>query len=141
LILRNKRQEEDEDPIADGMELKDKVFSWWLTFWHLLLVLYYSLYFVGVYQFETPETGYPIIALWQPYSPVFFPFIVAAWYCVCFLDRFENLRQKFTCCFSKVANLNDSIEKSNQSIPQEPNMGIQLEHPDVGFKKASNLTY
>lgn len=64
LILRNKRQEEDVDPLADNMELKDKVFAWWLTYWHLVLVVYYSLYFAGIYQFESPETGFPILALW-----------------------------------------------------------------------------
>lgn len=49
LILRNKAKEEDEDPLAENIEYRDKVFARWLTFWHFLVVIYYSFYFLGVF--------------------------------------------------------------------------------------------
>ena len=48
LLLRNKKSE-DDDLLADNVEFHDKVFARWLAFPHILFVVYYAMWFMGVY--------------------------------------------------------------------------------------------
>lgn len=97
LILRNTKDEEENDLFADNMEFRDKVFARWLAFPHLLFVLIYVIWFMGGFQFAHPEDGWHTLLLWQPYSPIFFPIILIIWYCFCFLPQLKKYRCKI--CF------------------------------------------
>lgn len=89
-------EEEEGDLLADGVQQIDIVFSKSLTNPHLLLVLFYALWFTAVFQFNDPEQAISVLVWFNPYSIIVFPVILFIWYSICYFDACHFLRCK---CF------------------------------------------
>ena len=83
------------------MTTRDKTFARWLAYGHFILIAYYVINIFKLIEFSHPEIGLYIVVLGQPYSYVCFPFICALWYCICYMDKFQKLRDFFDNCFKE----------------------------------------
>ena len=100
-ITLTKSKVEDSDLFAEKMTRRDKTFARWLAYGHFLLIVYYVINIFRLIEFDHPEHGLYIVVLGQPYSYVCFPFICALWYCICYMDRLQKLRDCFDNCFKE----------------------------------------
>lgn len=88
-------RDESLPSFQDKVEFRDKIFARILSLPHMFFALYYSAWFLGLYQYSHPMAGMETLYFWNPFSLYFYPPIVIVLYLYCYVDYFKDTRPDY----------------------------------------------
>lgn len=132
----------EDDESFETCGKTDRIFSLSFAFPHVLWVIFYSMWFLGIFQFEHPPTMFWVIIGIQT---ILIPIALIIWYAICFAPMFEGCRKGcLKCIFVSVNNGTQDDHgkgaggKNNQLPPADSQIELQNANPDEGVKVPGN---